>query len=99
MEEKAALPKDLLYTDSHEWVRVEGNLLYIGITDHAQSELGDIVYAEIPDKDKEVEKGDEVTTIESVKAAAPIYAPVDGTVKDGNPIKVWLEVTVNFKLK
>ena len=74
----------LKYAESHEWVRVEGDTAYVGISDHAQDSLGEIVYVEIPDTDQAVEKGDEVTTIESVKAASSIYAPVSGTIVEVN---------------
>lgn len=66
------IPGDLKYTEDHEWVRVEGNVAFVGITDHAQHELGDIVYVELPEIDMEVEKDEEATSIESVKAAAPV---------------------------
>ncbi len=74
------VPENLKYSKSHEWVRVEGNVAYIGITDHAQHELGDIVYVEVPEVEEELSKGDEATSIESVKAAAPIYTPVSGEI-------------------
>ena len=72
------IPGDLKYTEGHEWIRVEGNVGYIGITDHAQHELGDIVYVELPEIDTEIESKEEATNIESVKAAAPVYSPVSG---------------------
>ncbi len=69
------------YTKTHEWVEViEGNRVRMGITDHAQEQLGDIVYIELPEVGKEVKKGEELTTIESVKSAEEIYAPVSGKV-------------------
>ena len=74
------VPENLKYTEDHEWARVEGNIAYVGITDHAQHELGDIVYVELPDVDTEVEKGEETTSIESVKAAAPVNSPVSGKI-------------------
>ncbi len=70
------VPEGLKYTEDHEWIRVEGNTAYIGITDHAQKTLGDIVYIEPPEIDDEVVKGEEAINIESVKAAAPINYPV-----------------------
>ncbi len=79
-----SIPKDLKYLKSHEWVKVENNIAYIGITDFAQESLGDIVYVEIPDVDDEVEKGDEITTVESVKAASPILSPLSGTITQVN---------------
>ncbi|MCD6321551.1 MAG: glycine cleavage system protein GcvH [Clostridiales bacterium] len=74
------IPGDLKYTEGHEWIRVEGNVGYIGITDHAQHELGDIVYVELPEIDTEIESKEEATNIESVKAAAPVYSPVSGKI-------------------
>jgi glycine cleavage system H protein len=78
------IPGDLKYTKTHEWVRSEGDTVYVGITDYAQEALGDIVYVEIPDPDEELDKGDEAATIESVKAASAIYAPCAGVVKEAN---------------
>lgn len=78
-------PADLLYNDSHEWVRRNDNgLLEIGITDFAQSELGDVVYAEPPADGLRVQQGDVVCSLESVKAVSDIYAPAAGTVKEFN---------------
>ena len=74
------VPKNLKYTKSHEWVRVEGNLAVVGITDHAQHELTDVVYVETPALDSRVEAGKECAVVESVKAASDIYAPVSGDV-------------------
>ncbi len=73
-------PQDLLYTKEHEWIRVEGEDGVVGITDHAQKELGDIVYVETPETGAEVKSGDEVGTIESVKAVSPLYSPLTGEV-------------------
>ncbi len=78
------IPGDLKYTEDHEWVRVEGSVGYVGITDHAQHELGDIVYVELPEVDMEVEKDEEATSIESVKAAAPVNSPVSGKIVQVN---------------
>ncbi len=77
-------PKDYLFTDDHEWIKVEGDVGTIGITDHAQKQLGDIVFVEVPEVDDEVEKGDEAGSIESVKAVADVFAPVSGTVIEIN---------------
>jgi glycine cleavage system H protein len=74
------VPEDLKFLKSHEWVRTEGNVAYVGISDHAQEELGDIVFVELPDEGDEFSQGDEVTNIESVKAASPIFAPVSGKI-------------------
>ena len=79
------IPKDLKYAKTHEWVRVEGDVAYIGISDYAQDALGDIVYVEMPSPEDSYDKGEEVATVESVKAASAIYTPVAGTVKEINP--------------
>lgn len=76
--------KDLLYTNDHEWIKVEGDKAYIGITDFAQHNLGDIVYVELPDVDDEFSKEDSFAVIESVKAASDSYMPIDGTVLEVN---------------
>jgi glycine cleavage system H protein len=68
------------YAQSHEWIRVEGNLGYVGISDHAQKEVTDVVYVEMAKVGKAVKAGEEATTMESVKAAFSIYAPVSGTI-------------------
>jgi len=68
------------YTKDHEWIRVEGNEAVVGITDFAQSQLGDIVYVELPEIGRRVEKGKEAGVVESVKAASEVYAPVSGEV-------------------
>ena len=75
-----AIPEDLKFLKSHELVRVDGNTAYVGISDYAQEELGDIVFVELPEIDDEFEAGEEVTNVESVKAASPIYAPVSGKI-------------------
>jgi glycine cleavage system H protein len=75
---------DLRYTATHEWVRVEGDLAYVGITDYAQEALGDIVFVERPAMGETFAKGDEVATIESVKAASPLYCPASGSVTQTN---------------
>ena len=79
-------PQELKYAKTHEWVRVEGELAFVGITDYAQESLGDIVYVEPPESGQTVKQGEEVATIESVKAASPIYAPVSGQVERLNPL-------------
>jgi glycine cleavage system H protein len=76
--------KDLLYSNDHEWVRVEGDQAFIGISDFAQHQLGDIVYVELPEMDDELEKEDSFSAIESVKAASDVYMPVGGTVVEVN---------------
>ena len=75
------IPGDLKYTKSHEWVRVEeGGEVVVGITDHAQEQLGDLVFVELPELGLEVEAGGECAVIESVKAASDVYSPVSGEV-------------------
>jgi len=74
----------LYYSEDHEWVRVDGKTAYIGISDFAQHELGDIVYVELPDEDDEFDKGDSLGAIESVKAASDILIPVSGRVIEIN---------------
>ena len=71
---------DVRYTEDHEWIRLDGGEAVVGITQHAQDQLGDIVFIELPEVGKKVKKGDEAAVIESVKAAAEIYAPLDGEV-------------------
>lgn len=70
----------LLYSESHEWVKVDGNVAIIGVSDFAQSEMGDITYVDMPDEDDEVEKGEDFGALESVKASSELYAPVSGKV-------------------
>jgi len=78
------VPDDLLYTETHEWIRREGDNVRVGITDHAQSELTDVVYVELPKSDREVNAKEAVAVVESVKAASDIYAPVKGKVVEVN---------------
>ncbi|WP_055669000.1 glycine cleavage system protein GcvH [Desnuesiella massiliensis] len=75
---------NLLYTEEHEWVRVEGGKAYIGITDYAQKALGSIVYVELPELDAEFSKGEGFGVVESVKAASDIYIPVSGVIIEAN---------------
>ncbi len=75
----------LYFTGEHEWIKVEGDTATIGISDHAQAALGDIVFAEVPDQGRSLNKGDEAAVVESVKAASDVYAPVAGEVIEGNP--------------
>jgi glycine cleavage system H protein len=74
----------LYFTKEHEWVRVEGDTATVGISDHAQEQLGDIVFAEVPETGKRLSKGQEAAVVESVKAASDVYSPVSGEVVDGN---------------
>lgn len=77
----STIPKDLRYLSSHEWVRVEDDgTAYVGITDHAQHAMGDLVYVELPEVGAKLTQGEEVGVVESVKAASDIYAPLSGTV-------------------
>lgn len=78
------IPKELKYSKEHEWVRVEGNKAYIGITDFAQSELGDIVFVELPEVGDEVEQNESFGSVESVKTVSELYAPVSGKVLEVN---------------
>ena len=73
------------FTEDHEWIELDGEIATVGITEYAQSQLGDIVFVEVPEEGKEVAKGDDAAVVESVKAASDVYAPVSGTVIEGNP--------------
>ena len=96
------------FTKEHEWIRVEGDTATIGISDHAQEQLGDIVFAEVPEAGRHISKGQEAAVVESVKAASDVYAPVSGEVIEGNQAVVDDPALVNsdpegngwfFKLK
>jgi len=78
------VPDDLYYAESHEWVRVEGENARVGITDHAQAELTDVVYVELPKVGAKATAKGQIAVVESVKAASDIYAPVSGTVVEAN---------------
>ncbi len=78
------IPDDLLYTETHEWIKREGDNIRVGITDHAQSELTDVVYVELPKMDRQANAKEAIAVVESVKAASDIYAPVKGTVVEVN---------------
>ena len=80
----AEFPLELRYLKSHEWVKQEGDVIVVGISDHAQEELGDVVYVELPEIDAECQAGDEIAVVESVKAASDIYVPVAGTIVEVN---------------
>jgi glycine cleavage system H protein len=73
------------FTKEHEWVRVDGNNATVGISSHAQEQLGDIVFAETPPSGRSLRKGEEAAVVESVKAASDVYSPISGTVIEGNP--------------
>ncbi|MDQ4141360.1 MAG: glycine cleavage system protein GcvH [Bacteroidota bacterium] len=79
------LPQELRYTKDHEWVRIEGDVAYVGITDFAQSELGDIVYVDIDTLDKQVSKEEVFGTVEAVKTVSDLFSPLTGTVLEINP--------------
>ena len=78
------VPDDLNYTESHEWIKREGDKIRVGITDHAQAELTDVVFVELPKVDRQANAKEAVAVVESVKAASDIYAPVKGTIVDAN---------------
>lgn len=78
------ISQNLMYTKEHEWVKIEGNKVTVGITDFAQNELGDIVFVELPSPEDEFETGDSFAVLESVKAAADVYSPLTGTVIEIN---------------
>ena len=80
----AKVIEGLYYSESHEYVRVEGDFGFIGITDYAQNALGNVVYVDMPEVDDEVEAGEEFGAVESVKAASDLYSPVSGTVVEVN---------------
>jgi len=79
-----AVPSELKYSKEHEWVKVEGNTVTIGITEYAQGELGDIVFVELPDVDDEINEGDTFGSVESVKTVSELYAPVSGKIVETN---------------
>jgi glycine cleavage system H protein len=79
------IPSDLRYATSHEWVRLEGDIATVGISDHAQEELTDVVFVELPAVGRAVDAGDPTAVVESVKAASDIYAPLGGEIVEANP--------------
>ena len=78
------IPKDLKYTNTHEWLRIEGDIATMGITDYAQKELSDIVYVDLPEAGKTLNQGDVLGTIEAVKAVSDFYTPISGTIVESN---------------
>ena len=76
--------KDRLFTETHEWISVEGDVATLGLTDYAQGELGDIVFVELPEAGRSLAAGDVLTTVESVKSVSELYAPVEGEIIEGN---------------
>lgn len=89
------LPENLKYTKEHEWVKLQGNIATIGITEFAQSELGDIVYVEIETKGKSLAAGDVFGTVEAVKTVSDLFLPVSGTITEVNPVLENQPETVN----
>ncbi|OGS28163.1 MAG: glycine cleavage system protein H [Elusimicrobia bacterium RIFOXYB2_FULL_48_7] len=89
------VPKDLKYTEKHEWVKVAGNTATVGITDYAQHALGDITFVQLPEAGKAVKQGGELGVVESVKAASDIYSPISGTVKEANTALEAAPETIN----
>ncbi len=90
------VPSDLRYTKSHEWVQLnDDGTVTVGITDHAQDQLGDMVYVEVPEVDHELEAGDACAVVESVKAASDVYSPLAGTVVEANELLADSPETVN----
>ncbi len=79
------IPDDLKYTEEHEWIRVEGDEIVVGVTDFAQSELGDVVFIELETEGEDLSRGDTFGTIEAVKTVSDLYMPVDGQVVKVNP--------------
>jgi len=90
------VPQELKYTKEHEWVRVEGAEAVFGITDHAQDALGDITFIELPNKGSDIKKSDVLGTIESVKAASEVYAPLSGKISQVNESLTDKPETINF---
>lgn len=91
----AEIPKDLRYTKNHEWARLEGTRVVVGITDFAQSELTDIVYVEMTRAGEHVDAGDEIAVVESVKAVSEIYAPLAGRIVEYNTVLEESPETIN----
>jgi len=85
----------LYFTEDHEWIAVDGEVATVGITDHAQKQLGDIVFVEVPEAGKVLAQGDEAAVVESVKAASEVYAPISGIVTEGNETLADAPATVN----
>ena len=83
------------FTEDHEWVRLEGDIATCGITEYAQDQLGDVVFVELPEVGRTLAKGDEAAVVESVKAAAEVYAPLGGEVTEANDVIVETPATVN----
>ena len=84
MEGNMNVPKDLKYTDEHEWIAVDGDIATIGVTDYAQGELGDLVFVELPEVGDDVTMGESFGTVEAVKAVSDLFAPLSGSVVEVN---------------
>lgn len=84
MSEGQEIPEGLYFTEEHEWVEIEDSEVRIGISDHAQDQLGDIVFAELPEEGEEISRGSEIGAVESIKAVSSVYAPLSGEVKEIN---------------
>ena len=91
------IPKELLYTEEHEWVLIEDDVATIGITDYAQGELGDIVFVELPSVNDEVKQADSFGTIEAVKAVSDLYSPLTGTIVEVNDMLADQPELINSK--
>jgi glycine cleavage system H protein len=89
------IPAELKYIDSHEWIRIEGDFAVVGVTDHAQDSLGDVVFVELPEVGAELSQGEESGVVESVKAASDIYSPLSGEVVEVNSLLEDAPETVN----
>ncbi len=83
------------FTEEHEWIRVDGDIATVGITDYAQEQLGDVVFVEVPEEGKQLEQGDDAAVVESVKAASEIFAPITGEVTAGNSVLEDAPATIN----
>ncbi len=83
------------FTQEHEWIEIDGEIATVGITEYAQSQLGDIVFVDVPDEGRQLTKGDEAAVVESVKAASDVYSPASGTVFEGNSALVDNPALVN----
>jgi glycine cleavage system H protein len=89
------IPSDLKYVKSHEWVKVDGDVVIVGITDHAQEALGDLVFVEPPKAGRKLTAGEACAVVESVKAASDVYAPIAGEVTEANPLLADTPETLN----
>lgn len=88
-------PEDLKYTQTHEWLRRDGDIITTGITEHAQDKLGEVVFIELPDSSAKINASDDVCVVESVKAAADVYAPISGTIEEVNEVLIDAPSLVN----